>query len=133
MKHCHSHRSMGTSMNSKNVFAITALVVAATFAIQLLQPNQPLQSTAQAQVAAKAAAKVAAIEFARLDYQDEDNVTWLIGGNVRVRTESVKATYRRLGGKGQGSFSDLLNQIGSDGWNLLQKDGNVWIFSRRAS
>jgi hypothetical protein len=74
-------------------------------------------------------------EFARLQFEDEDSVTWLIGGNARVRTESVRATYRRLGGRGTfpGSFSDLLNQIGSEGWNLTEKDGDVWIFSRPTS
>ncbi len=119
-------------MNTKNVFGIAVLIVAAGFAIQMLQQDQ-----AEAQQAAtgnRATAQTTqAVEFARLEFEDEDSVTWLIGGNDRVRTESVRATYRRLGGAGQGSFSDLLNQIGSDGWNLIQKDGNVWIFSRRAS
>ena len=119
-------------MNTKNVFAAAALIVAAAFAIQMLQQNQAeaRQSTTQSQSTSQ---NTQGIEFARLQFEEEDSVTWLIGGNDRVRTESVKATYRRLGGSGRGSFADLLNQIGSDGWNLEQKDGNVWIFSRRAS
>ncbi len=119
-------------MNSKNVFAVAALVLAAAFAIQMLQQNEveARQSTAQQQTTSQ---NSQAIEFARLQIEEEDSVTWLIGGNDRVRTESVRATYRRMGGSGRGSFADLLNQIGSDGWSLEQKDGNVWIFSRRAS
>ncbi|QEG21216.1 hypothetical protein [Mariniblastus fucicola] len=117
-------------MSIKNIAGIAVLVVVVAFAIQLVQ-----QRNVQArQTSTKAATQtVQAIEYAILEVDaDGSNVTWLIGGNDRVYTESVKSTYRRLGGRGQGSFSDLLNQIGSDGWSLNQKDDSIWIFSRLA-
>ena len=121
-------------MNFKNVAGVTVVVLVVAFAIQLGQQNKVEAQQASQSVAQKSSTSqnAQAIEYAMLEVGENDTVTWLIGGNDRVRTESVKATYRRLGGKGRGSFSDLLNQIGSDGWNLVQKDGNTWIFSRRA-
>jgi len=118
-------------MNTKNVFGIAALIIAAAFAVQMFQQTQAeaRQPTTRLQTQSTSPA----VEFARLEIVEEDAVTWLIGGNDPVRTESVRETYRRLGGTGRGSFSDLLNQIGSDGWNLIDREGNFWIFSRRAS
>jgi len=97
-------------MKIKNLAGIAILVVAVAFAIQLIpqnnaQANPPLQSTQTQAVRPP-------VEFARLLVSESgEEVTWLIGGNTRIRTESVTAAYRRLGGTGQGSFSDLLNQI----------------------
>jgi len=124
------------AMNIKNIAGIAVLVLTVAFAIQMVQQNDaqaksPVQGT---QVASqKKAQNVQAVEYATLSADlESDQVTWLIGGNDRVRTETVKATYRRLGGNGRGSFADLLNQVGANGWNLVQKDGNNWIFSRLA-
>ena len=122
------HSNKVVVMNIKNMAGIAVLVVTVAFAIQLIQQNNvqanPPVQNAQAQ-------EVQTFEFARLVVsEDGEDVTWLIGGNVRNRTESVRAAYRRLGGTGQGSFADLLNQIGSGGWNMVEVDGSVWIFSR---
>jgi len=123
-------------MNIKNIAGVAVLVLTVAFAIQLVQHNNaearsPIQvSQTQSQ---SSSTRSLGIEYAMLRIEDDgESVTWLIGGNDRVRTESVKETYRRLGGRGRGSFSDLLNQIGTMGWSLVQKDGSTWIFSRRA-
>ena len=116
-------------MSLKHFTVVIVLVFTVALAIQLGQRNRveakspiPVPQSSQQ-----------AIEYAMLQADlEEDTVTWLIGGNDRVRTESVLATYRRLGGTGRGSFPDLLNQIGADGWRLVQKDAQTWIFSRSA-
>ena len=113
-------------MNNKNLIGIAFLVVAIAFAIQTLQHN-PVEARPTI------AQETSGFEFARLEVQDNDSVTWFVGGTVNNRTESVIATYRRLGGSGRGTFADLLDQIGSGGWNLVQVTGNTWIFSRQAS
>lgn len=123
-------------MNIKNIAGIAVLVLTVAFAIQLVQQNNAeAQSPAQAvQAQVPASSQSAqAVEFARLLVEENgEDVTWLIGGTDRVRTESVRAAYRRLGGTDRGTFSDLLNQIGAGGWNLVENNGNVWIFTRRA-
>lgn len=115
-------------MNTKNVIGIAALVIAVVFAMQIIR-----QDRVEAQQSSEVTQNVEAVEYAMLDVEGEDRVTWRIGGIVNERTESVRTAYRRLGGEGRGTFPDLLNQIGSGGWNLIQKDGGRWIFSRRAS
>ena len=66
-------------MNNRNLFGIAFLVIATAFDIQTLQhsPVEAQQSVTQA---------APAIEFARLEIESEDSVTWLIGGVVRGRT-----------------------------------------------
>ena len=111
-------------MNKKNVLGVSALIIATVFATQMVQQDRvEAQPSAQTQT-------VQGIEYAILDFEDDSNVTWRLGGVVNVRTESIRTTYRRLGGQGRGTFADLLDQIGSQGWNFQQKDGNLWIFSR---
>lgn len=121
-------------MSLKHFAGVIVLVFTVAFAIQFSQQND-LLAKSPAQVAQssqqRSSQNVQAIEYAMLDADLEDNaVTWRIGGNERVRTETVLATYRRLGGLGGGSFPDLLDQIGAGGWRLIQKDGQTWIFSR---
>ena len=116
-------------MNKKNVLGIAALVIAAVFVMQMMQQDRAeARPTTQAQA-------TQAIEYAILEVQDDDNVTFRVGGiaESQLRTESVRTTYRRLGGQDRGTFADLLNQIGSEGWNLIEKDGNLYIFSRLAT
>lgn len=110
-------------MKAKNIIAVAFLVITVAFAIQLV----PQKQVEARQVAAK---KVAATQFAFLEVDGENKVTWRTGGNQVVRTETIRATFQRLGGRGPSEFIDLLNQIGSKGWNLVQKEGEVWIFSR---
>ena len=115
-------------MKTKNVIGIAALIIAALFAIQMIQ-----QDRVEAQQSNSRTQTSQAIEYARLVVENEDNVTWLIGGVENIRTESVTTTYRRLGGQGRGTFADLLDQIGTERWSLIEKDGNIWIFSRQAT
>lgn len=113
-------------MSFKNVASIAVLVVAVAFAIQLVGLNG---ATAQ-QTGNQSAS---GFEFARLQVEADDTVTWLVGGNLPVRTESLRAAFQRMGGRGKSTFANMLDQIGSEGWSLVQKDGSVWIFTRRAS
>lgn len=122
-------------MSFKNVASIAVLVVAVAFSIQLVgqtgvearpasfQATQTQQQTAVQQV-----------EYARLQLEDDgDQVTWLVGGNGQVRTESLRQAYQRLGGRGRSTFANMLDQIGSLGWSLVEVNDNTWIFTRRAS
>ena len=114
-------------MNTKNVLGIAALIITVVFAMQMVQQVRvEAQQSSQTQAAQ-------AIEYATLEFEDEDTVTWRLGGVVNVRTESIRATYRRLGGQDRGTLADLLDQIGSEGWNLVLIEGDSWIFSRNAS
>lgn len=114
-------------MRLKHFASVIVLVFGLAFAIQLGGQNR----AAAKPLPQQSLQEVQAIEYAMLNVGlEEDAAMWLIGGNERPRTESVIATYRRLGGSGRGSFSDLLNQIGESGWRLVQKDGQTWIFSR---
>ena len=120
-------------MKFQNVAGLAVLIVTVAFAIQLVQQNGvEAQETSSQQMQQSS---ISSVEYARLRVEsDGENVTWLISGTDRVRTESIRAAYRRLGGQdGRGRFSDLLDQIGSEGWNLIQTSDNTWIFSRRAS
>ena len=112
-------------MNTKNILGVAVLIFAALFATQMMQ-----QDRVEAQQSNNQAQSDQSIEYARLEVNDTDQVTWRLGGVINPRTETVTTTYRRLGGQGRGTFADLLDQIGSEGWNLVQKDGNLWIFSR---
>lgn len=104
------------------------MIIAALVAVQFFSQVQ-----VEAQQSSDATPSVQAVEYAMLDVEGENSVTWRIGGVVNERTETVRATYLRLGGQGRGTFSDLLDQIGAGGWNLIQEDGGRWIFSRAAS
>ena len=114
-------------MNTKNVFGIAALIIAVVFAMQIFQ-----QVRVEAKQTSTETISTQAFEFAVLDFDGQNNVTWRIGGVVNPRTEPIRTTFRRLGGEGRGTFADLLNQIGLEGWNLIEKDSNLWIFSRPA-
>ena len=112
-------------MNIRNIAGVALLVVAVALAIQLVQ---------QSQVKAKPTPipqKAAGVKYAILEVlNDGSSVSWRPGGNLPVRTESVRAAFQRFGGTGPSEFTDLLNQIGSRGWQLVEKDGNLWIFSQ---
>ena len=117
-------------MTTKNVIGIAALIIAVVFATQMTQ-----QVRVEAQQTTSRTQSGQAVEYAVLEVQDENNVTFRLGdvNPANVRTESVANTYRRLGGRNRGTFPDLLNQIGSLRWNLIEKDGNNYIFSRPAT
>lgn len=116
-------------MKMQNVLGVAVLILTIALACQMVPDNSVTAAIQNDQEAVSASA----VEFARLQVDSDDEVTWLIGDTNLIRTESVRQTYRRLGGRGLGNFSDLLNQIGAGGWRLIQKDGDVWIFSRKAS
>ena len=84
-------------MNFKNMAGIAVLVLTVAFAIQLVQQNNvqanaPFQDAVEVEVE-----EVQTFEFARLVVSENgEEVTWLIGGNVRNRTESVRAAYLSL-------------------------------------
>ena len=116
-------------MNSKNVFGIAALIFATAFAVQTFQQHSV---EAQASQQTQNAQSASAVEYAVLEV-DGDNVTWKVSGNQIQRTESIKSAYRRLGGSNRGTFADLLDEIGSSGWELVQVQSSNWIFTRDES
>ena len=123
-------------MSFKNVASIAVLVVAVAFSIQLVCQTgvEARPASYQAVAAPQQNIVVQQVEFARLGVEaDGDQVTWLIGGNGQVRTESLRQAYQRLGGRGRATFANMLDQIGSLGWSLVEVNGDTWIFTRRAS
>jgi hypothetical protein len=121
-------------MSFKNMASIAVLVVAVAFAIQLVGQNGVEAHQTSGQAGTSSQSSNLQFEYARLQLSDDgEKVTWLVAGNDRVRTESLKAAYQRLGGKGRTTFANMLDQIGSQGWSLVQVEGGVWIFTRQAS
>lgn len=111
-------------MKAKNVIGIVVLVITVVFVVQMTQRDR----VEARQVGAKAGAAV--VQYAILEVKGKDAVSWRVGGNEVVRTETIRRTIGRLGGTGNFEFVDLLNQIGQNGWMLQQRDGNEWIFMR---
>lgn len=122
-------RETSFQMKMQNVLGVAVLILTIALACQMV-PESNANASVQNEEEAVA---VSAVEYARLQVEGPDSVTWLIGDTNLIRTESIRQTYRRFGGRGLGNFSDLLNQIGANGWRLVQKDGKVWIFTRKAS
>ena len=69
------------------------------------------------------------ISYAQLIIQGDD-VTWDEGGAAIARVGTLDNTYRRLGGNQRTSLVNLLNEIGNDGWELVEVANNVWTFKR---
>ena len=71
-----------------------------------------------------------AIAYAQLTLQADNQVIWDEGGNGIPRVDTIDGTYRRLGGSQRISLVNLLNAIGSNGWELVEVNNNVWTFKR---
>jgi len=119
---------MGAIMNLKTLLGLGAVAV---LAIATFQFTNATQLNAATPVKVQQNGTVG-ITYARLFVTDNgDNTTWVLGGtNVTPRTETLTQTYRNLGGQLNPTLANLLDQIGSDNWRLIQKDGNVWIFAK---
>jgi hypothetical protein len=117
------------TMNIKTVLGLTMVAVLAIATFNLSTNTSvigaPLQQEAEDN-------SQNLFSYARLVVTDGgEKTTWFVGGaNTNPRTESIRETYRKLGGKERPSFANLLDQIGLEGWRLLQKDGDTWIFVR---
>ena len=122
-------------MSFKNVVAIAVLVVAVAFSIQLVcQSGVEARPARYQAVATQQQNAVRQVEYARLVVEaGGEQVTWLVGGNDQVRTESLRQAYQRLGGRGRSTFANMLDQIGSLGWSLVEVNDGTWIFTRQAS
>lgn len=69
-------------------------------------------------------------EYARLVI-NADVVLWHAGEtNVIPEPLNLDNQYRRLGGNFRANLTNLLNLIGSDGWELVATDEMVWTFKR---
>ena len=76
--------------------------------------------------------RTAAVEYAELTIQDGGYTFTVSGTNVRPRTYNLDGLYRFLGGQNTPNFVNLLGQIGSDGWTLVDVDPqrSVYLFKR---
>jgi len=120
-------------MKLKDYAFVGLLIVAIAFLVQPANMQETLaapQSSTRAQEAQQDSGSATVWEFARLRVESSDQVIWLVGGTQNPRTETVRGLFRRLEGSGNGTFADLLDQIGANGWRLVQLSGNDWIFSR---
>ena len=72
-------------------------------------------------------------EYAQLT-RENGNYVFDTGGNFVPPTRSSQALQRELGSSAPGRFVNLLDAIGSQGWELVQGgSGSTWIFKRRAN
>lgn len=69
-------------------------------------------------------------EYATLSTAQNGNFVFDVGGEVLPRTLSLNALFVELGGKGRPTFANLLNEIGADGWELIQVTDAGWLFKR---
>jgi hypothetical protein len=122
-------------MKMQNVLGVAVLVLLAALIFQTTNESPVSASAVTTTAPFQAGANAAGFEYARLVvFDNNQNVQWQIGGqNNFFPKDTVANTFSRLGGRGPNRFSDLLNQIGSQNWKLVQKDGSVWIFIREAS
>ena len=122
-------------MSLKNVTSIAVLVVAVAFSIQLVsQTGVEAGPASYPAVTTQQQNAVRQVEYARLQVEaGGEQVTWQVGGNDQVRTESLRQAYQRLGGRGRSTFANMLDQIGSLGWSLVEVNDGTWIFTRSAS
>ena len=88
-------------------------------------------------VASKSAtASTPSVEQTEWDYArlitDGESVSWHAGEmNVEPQIFTLETQYRRLGGRSRPNLVNLLNQIGSDGWELIVTDEVYWTFKRQ--
>ena len=70
-------------------------------------------------------------EYARL-ITNGTEATWHAGEtNAVPQTFPLNTLYSRLGGRSRPNLTNLLNQIGKDGWELVATDESNWTFKRR--
>jgi len=70
-------------------------------------------------------------EYAQLVVVSEDEYKWLIGGDAPVRVRSTRALLGDLGGNGRPTLANLLNQIGSNRWEIVEMNETTWLFKRQ--
>jgi hypothetical protein len=69
-------------------------------------------------------------EYARLAV-DGDLASFQAGeNNLDLEVLGIEDLYRRLGGSFRPNVTNLLNQIGREGWELVVIDDGVWVFKR---
>ncbi len=88
-------------------------------------------ATAVPQQQARDQQNAAGFSYAELTIQGEDNVVWDLGGNVAPRSRTLAAVYYEQGGNQRVTIVNLLNELGNDGWELIQVGENVWTFKRK--
>ena len=70
-------------------------------------------------------------EYARL-VTNGNNAAWHAGEtNAVPQSFPLSTLYSRLGGRSRPNVTNLLNQIGKDGWELVVTDERIWTFKRR--
>ena len=70
-------------------------------------------------------------EYARLVVIGEDELSFLRGGDQPDRIRSTRGLLGDLGGNGKPSLANVLNQIGTKGWELVTIENSTWTFQRR--
>ena len=71
-------------------------------------------------------------EYAVLTISDAETFVFNEGeSNIAPRALELRILYSRLGGTSRPTLSNLLNVIGSRGWELVSVDDQIWTFIRR--
>jgi len=69
-------------------------------------------------------------QYAQLVIISEDEFQFLVGGNAPIRTRSTRALLGDLGSSQKPTLANLLDQIGSKGWELVAMNDTSWTFKR---
>lgn len=69
-------------------------------------------------------------EYAQLIVINDDEMTWLVGGDQPERVRPLRGLLGDLGGNGRPTLANLLDQIGSRGWELTFVENSTWTFKR---
>ena len=109
----------------KILFSTVAIAVAVLFAASYSNNANAQQRSQQSQTSS-------GWQYAQLLALENDQYKWDEGGNQVPVARSLRALQRELGSNDRETRVNLLNAIGSNGWQLITvEEEKVWTFMRR--
>lgn len=117
-------------MNFKSVTAIALCVVFVALVAFSWSPAS-VEATPQVQQN-RNQMRQSSIQYAQLTISEGNYVFEVSGTNVRPRTFDLRGLYLNLGGRFRPTFTNLLGEIGADGWELVEvsQERDVYTFMR---
>lgn len=111
-------------MELKSILPVALMFVALTLVVSW---NGDSNQT----VVAQQRQQTSSFVYARLIQLGDQQFTWDAGGNNVPRTGSLRLIQRELGGNSRDTLVNLLNAIGSNGWELVQIEEGNYLFKRQ--